>query len=428
MFGIKQKEKEHIIKAINAYHLYVLGKINEVECHQAINASNSQIGDILKIVSSNFEEYKKVRNANNIAAGQLAMSLFRAKNGQIVLSSSTDNTTDANRLFTESVNYYNQAMKELRLFFDTLENEFIKIANNDYDIHLESSDWDNDLKNLVENINNMVHTIIDQSARQLENAIELQNNSSFLLDAASELSFASNQQAANLEETAAAIEELTSTITANSAKADRMTIVTHEARKAAEEGNIIASEGLKAMHEIFRVTEAINAMVNIIDNIAFQTNILSLNAAVEAATAGEAGKGFAVVAQEVRNLANRSADAAKQIQSLAQEARVKSEAGLQTTQNMQQGFILISGKIDETYEMVHDVASASKEQMIGIRQINDAMGQLDNMTQSNTQSANNVTTSATRINRIAQEIFEEANSKKFARKDSIISHKREGGV
>lgn len=205
-----------------------------------------------------------------------------------------------------------------------------------------------------------------------------------------ELSTSANQQAASLEETAAAIEELTSNVSANAAKAEEMTKVAQEAKIAAECGNSVARESLNAMHEIVNATEAINQAVDIIDTIAFQTNILSLNAAVEAATAGDAGKGFAVVAQEVRNLANRSADAAKQIQELAHTARLKSQGGLETSQNMMDGFTLISQKIVHTDNMVRDVANASREQMAGISQINDAVSQLDQMTQQNAKTANNV--------------------------------------
>ena len=205
-----------------------------------------------------------------------------------------------------------------------------------------------------------------------------------------ELSTSANEQAASLEETAAAIEELTSNVSANVEKTNEMTRVAQEAKLAAEHGNTIANDSLNAMNEIVNATEAINQAVDVIDNIAFQTNILSLNAAVEAATAGDAGRGFAVVAQEVRNLANRSAEAAKQIHDLARTARLKSQNGLETSQNMMDGFALISTKIEETDSMVKDVASASREQMAGISQINDAVAQLDQMTQQNAKTAENV--------------------------------------
>lgn len=219
---------------------------------------------------------------------------------------------------------------------------------------------------------------------------EFSQDANVLAAAGDELSTSANEQASSLEETAAAIEELTSNVSANASKAQDMTNVAQEAKGAAERGNTVARESFNAMNEIVSATEAINQAVDIIDNIAFQTNILSLNAAVEAATAGDAGKGFAVVAQEVRNLANRSADAAKQIQELARIARVKSQDGLETSKNMMDGFALISDKIALTDEMVRDVANASREQMAGINQINDAVSQLDQMTQQNAATANNV--------------------------------------
>ncbi|MCX6074431.1 MAG: methyl-accepting chemotaxis protein [Campylobacterales bacterium] len=219
---------------------------------------------------------------------------------------------------------------------------------------------------------------------------EFTSDANTLAAAGDELSTSANEQASSLEETAAAIEELTSNVSANASKAQDMTKVAQEAKGAAERGNAVARDSFSAMNEIVSATEAINQAVEIIDNIAFQTNILSLNAAVEAATAGDAGKGFAVVAQEVRNLANRSADAAKQIQDLARTARVKSQDGLETSKNMMDGFALISEKIVQTDEMVRDVANASREQMAGINQINDAVSQLDQMTQQNAKTANNV--------------------------------------
>ena len=221
-------------------------------------------------------------------------------------------------------------------------------------------------------------------------AREFNQDANVLATSGEELSTSANEQAASLEETAAAIEELTSNVSANVEKTNEMTRVAQEAKVAAEHGNTIANESLNAMNEIVNATEAINQAVDVIDNIAFQTNILSLNAAVEAATAGDAGRGFAVVAQEVRNLANRSAEAAKQIQELARTARLKSQNGLETSQNMMDGFALISTKIEATDSMVKDVASASREQMAGISQINDAVAQLDQMTQQNAKTAENV--------------------------------------
>lgn len=226
---------------------------------------------------------------------------------------------------------------------------------------------------------------------------EFTQNANLLAASGDSLSASANQQASSLEETAAAIEELTSNVASNTSKAEEMARAAREAKNAAETGNAVANNSLEAMNEIVTATEAIHQAVEIIDNIAFQTNILSLNAAVEAATAGDAGKGFAVVAQEVRNLANRSAEAAAQIQDLARTAREKSRGGLETSKNMMESFTTISEKISQTDNMVRDVANASREQMAGISQINDAVAQLDQMTQQNAKTANNVASVANEI-------------------------------
>lgn len=286
---------------------------------------------------------------------------------------------------------FNKMVDEIECTFANLITMMTKMANGDYSKTISDNGV---LGGSFASIHNAADSMATSNseifAMIAKFSHEFNKEAAALSSSGDELSTSANQQASSLEETAAAIEELTSNVAANTSKSDEMTQVAQEAKIAAEKGNMIAHASLNAMGEIVSATEAINHAVEIIDNIAFQTNILSLNAAVEAATAGDAGKGFAVVAQEVRNLANRSADAAKQIQELARTAREKSRGGLETSQNMMDSFSLISQKIVQTDDMVRDVANASREQMAGINQINDAVAQLDQMTQQNAKTANNV--------------------------------------
>jgi methyl-accepting chemotaxis protein len=146
----------------------------------------------------------------------------------------------------------------------------------------------------------------------------------------------------------------------------------------------------QAMDEINQEVTAITEAISIIDQIAFQTNILSLNAAVEAATAGEAGRGFAVVAQEVRNLASRSAEAAKDIKEIVIKASQKADAGKNISSQMIEGYNSLNSNIEQTIQLIKEVSTSSKEQQTGIEQINDAVAQLDRITQQNASFANEV--------------------------------------
>ncbi|WP_412727992.1 methyl-accepting chemotaxis protein [Arcobacter sp. 15-2] len=175
----------------------------------------------------------------------------------------------------------------------------------------------------------------------------------------------------------------------------------------------LANQTSQAMDSINEQVTAINEAITIIDQIAFQTNILSLNAAVEAATAGEAGKGFAVVAQEVRNLASRSAEAANQIKNLVENAATKANDGKNVSDKMIAGYELLNTNFSETIKLIKDVSSASKEQMTGIEQINDAVTMLDRVTQENAHEANSVALIAKDVSSLANDLVNDASNKKF---------------
>src|SRR5574344_2706316 len=167
-------------------------------------------------------------------------------------------------------------------------------------------------------------------------------------------------------------------------------------------GETLANQTTESMNEIDKEVNSINEAITVIDQIAFQTNILSLNAAVKAATDGEAGKGFAVVAQDVRNLATRSAEAANEIKRIVQLATSKTKEGSEIANSMIEGYTSLNENISITLDLIQNVTTASKEQSVGMVQINDAVNNLDQITQRNAQSASE-----------SNEIIEKVNSKEF---------------
>jgi methyl-accepting chemotaxis protein len=242
---------------------------------------------------------------------------------------------------------------------------------------------------------------------------KLNNDTTVLASSSKSLSTAANEQAASLEETAAALEEITATITSNTHHIEKMNSLANKVNTSVSSGEVLANKTTTSMEEIDEQVRAINEAISVIDQIAFQTNILSLNAAVEAATAGEAGKGFAVVAQEVRNLASRSAEAAKEIKDLVENATHKADEGKVIANEMIDGYHELNANIDETIRLISEVASASKEQEQGILQINDAVTALDQATQKNAAQSDEISDLSSEIAQLSKDLVEASNRAQF---------------
>jgi methyl-accepting chemotaxis protein len=198
-----------------------------------------------------------------------------------------------------------------------------------------------------------------------------------------DLSSRTEEQASSLEETASSMEELTSTVKQNADNARQANVLAVSASEVAVRGGAVVSEVVDTMASINASSRKIVDIIGVIDGIAFQTNILALNAAVEAARAGEQGRGFAVVASEVRNLAQRSAAAAKEIKTLINDSVEKVDAGGRLVDQAGLTMAEIVQSITRVTDIMSEIASASMEQTMGIEQVNSAISQMDEVTQQN---------------------------------------------
>jgi methyl-accepting chemotaxis protein len=204
-----------------------------------------------------------------------------------------------------------------------------------------------------------------------------------LATASEQLSSGAQEQASSLEETAASLEEITGTVKQNADNARQANQLAVGSRDVAEKGGQVVSDAVTSIGEINIASKKIADIITTIDEIAFQTNLLALNAAVEAARAGEQGRGFAVVASEVRNLAQRSATAAKEIKGLIQDSVQKVEAGSELVNKSGETLNEIVVSVKRVTDIIAEIAAASQEQSLGIDQVNRAVTEMDHVTQSN---------------------------------------------
>lgn len=306
-------------------------------------------------------------------------------------------------------NLQNKIAEDINQILSVLE----KFANYDFTLRVDSKG------EIARNLNKLADGITQLLTENKENGLTLENSSKMLYSNVNKTNNSLSTSAVSLEETAASVEEITSIIKSNNEKVNSMYEIAINLNDSAKEGEILSSKTTFAMEEINKQVIAISESISIIDQISFQTSILSLNAAVESATAGEAGKGFAVVAQEVRNLANRSAEAAKEIKNLVQSANIKANEGKNITINMMNGYTHLNENIQMTIELIKEVTQGSKEQETGIIQINDTVNTLDKQIQENAAVSSNTNIIAMQTQKIAEIILSVAENKIFTGKDLV---------
>ena len=378
-------------------------------------STNDEIGLMSKAVNENISKIQANMEEDDKFIQDVTQVVSKVKDGEFQHQIANNSH---NKSLEELKKIINEMLDVLCKTVCTDVNDITKILNEYQHLNFNAR-LDCTVGNVSNGLNNLADIINDMLVENKRNGLILNNSANVLLQNVEDLNKNSTDTAVSLEETSASLEEITSQISINSDNITQMSSCANELTQSAKEGEDLTNKTIESMDEINDEVTQINNSIGVIDQIAFQTNILSLNAAVEAATAGEAGKGFAVVAQEVRNLATRSAQAAKEIKELVSKATIKANSGKQIADTMIEGFTKLNVNVDKTMTLIKSVEQNSKEQQSRIEIINESVTMLDEKTQQNAAIANKTFEISKGTLDISQKIVEDANEKEFIGKEDI---------
>jgi len=267
-----------------------------------------------------------------------------------------------------------------------------------------TSELEGTLLILKEGVNNASANVASLMAQSNYSVNQLSQGAQFLTEGMQQLSERTIEQSASIEQTASSMEEVTSTVESTAENAQEASKVAEQSIKNAAEANSVVEQTIQAIEEIEQSSVKISEITALIDSIAFQTNLLALNAAVEAARAGEHGRGFAVVAGEVRNLAQKSADAAKDINQLITETVSRVHHGAKMADKSGIALNTINDSINQISRFVSEISTNAQEQALGVQNINHAIAEIDKMNQQNSLMVKESVRQTTEMNTVSQEV------------------------
>ncbi|MUO82226.1 HAMP domain-containing protein [Agrobacterium vitis] len=318
--------------------------------------------------------------------GQMARAVAVFRDNAIEANRLTQET-EANRNLAENERLEREAQKardaaDIQFAVDNLATGLSHLAEGNVSFRIAQPFIDS-LDAVRSNFNTAVEKLEQALSGVTQNARAIDAGANEIKAAANDLAKRTEQQAASVEETAAALEEITTTVKDSTRRAQEAGVLVSKTKSGAEQSGQVVRRAVVAMEQIEKSSSEISNIITVIDEIAFQTNLLALNAGVEAARAGEAGKGFAVVAQEVRELAQRSANAAKDIKALINTSNAQVQSGVELVGETGRALETIVSEVQEINRHVSAIVEAAQEQSTGLQQINTAVNQMDQDTQKN---------------------------------------------
>jgi methyl-accepting chemotaxis protein len=328
-------------------------------------------------------EHELTARADIIGDMARTIGAMSAKAGAVSSSGDADAArAELQRVRAQAESEREQIRQDYAGVVDALSEGVQRLSGGDLTYRIERQ-MPQQYEGLRTNFNSAVAQLQQVVRGMLDGADTIRNGASEISRASDDLSRRTEQQAASLEETAAALDEITATVQKTAAGARQASDAVTSTRSDAEKGGSVVREAVTAMSEIERSSSQVSQIIGVIDEIAFQTNLLALNAGVEAARAGDAGRGFAVVAQEVRALAQRSADAAKEIKQLISRSTEQVGAGVALVGETGEALERIFQRVAEIDGLVSEIAVSVQEQSSGLSQVNIAINQMDQATQQN---------------------------------------------
>jgi methyl-accepting chemotaxis protein len=404
---------DKLYDGLNSFFAFLNREKNDVNTIE-VN-SMDEIGQMVDAINKNIDNTKIALNKNSRVIQNTTSVVNSIKEGYLT-DRITESTTDPELEKLKVL--INEMLEELNKNIGKNINEILNVldsfSNDDY-----TATIDNPSGKIEDAIIDVRKTLNDMLAGNKRLGLILLQNADELTQSVDTLYNASNKEAATLEETAAIIAEIAQNLKVTTKDANEMLKLARESNQSATLGQNLSTDTLNAMDELNEKVMTIHEAISVIDQIAFQTNILSLNAAVEAATAGEAGKGFAVVAQEVRNLASRSAEAAAEIKNIVEEATSKADEGKQITHKMADSFRTLGDKISTTTNLVQNVTETSNNQLKVVEQLDEDMSSIDSSSQENASVAGVANQIAVETKEIANSVVSKANAQNFEGKDDI---------